>query len=109
LHSLEQGVRCALFRREGRNLKPTDPARTLANVAKEVMALMSHGIRSTRDVAGYSSDRLKIGSLYSLTIRTVPDVIMDIKLRRPALQVELVLGFNTDLLEKLKQGESMRP
>jgi len=41
LHSLEQGMRCALFRREGRNLKPTDAARALADVAREVMALMS--------------------------------------------------------------------
>ncbi|CAB3756516.1 LysR family transcriptional regulator [Paraburkholderia solisilvae] len=104
LHSLEQGMRCALFRHEGRNLKPTDAARTLADVAKEVMALMSDGIRSTREAAGHSSDRLKIGSLYSLTIQTVPDVVIDIKRRRPALQVELVLGSNTELLERLKQG-----
>jgi LysR family transcriptional regulator, malonate utilization transcriptional regulator len=104
LHSLEQGVRCALFRHEGRNLKPTDAARTLAEVAREVMVLMSEGVRSTREAAGYSSDRLRIGSLYSLTIRTVPDVVIDIKVRRPDLQVELVLGSNTDLLEKLKQG-----
>jgi LysR family malonate utilization transcriptional regulator len=104
LRSLEQYVGCALFRHEGRNLKPTDAARMLAEVAEEVMALMSDGIRSTREAAGYSSDRLKIGSLYSLTIRTVPDVVIDIKLRRPALQVELVLGSNTDLLKKLKQG-----
>jgi LysR family malonate utilization transcriptional regulator len=104
LHSLEQGVRCALFRREGRNLKPTEAAQTLADVAKEVMALMSDGIRATREAAGYSSDCLKIGSLYSLTIKTVPGVVVDIKLRRPALQVELVLGSNAELLEKLKQG-----
>ena len=104
LHSLEQGMRCALFRHEGRNLKPTDAARTLADVAREVMALMSDGIRLTREAAGHSSDRLKIGSLYSLTIRTVPDVVSDIKVRRPALHVELVLGSNTELLERLKQG-----
>jgi DNA-binding transcriptional LysR family regulator len=65
---------------------------------------MSDGIRSTREAAGYSSDRLKIGSIYSLTTNTVPGVVVDIKLRRPALQVELVLGSNAELLEKLKHG-----
>jgi DNA-binding transcriptional LysR family regulator len=104
LHSLEQGMRCVLFRREGRNLRPTEAAHTLADVEKEVMALMSDGIRSTRETAGYSSDRLKLGSIYSLTTNTVPGVVVDIKLRRPALQVELVLGSNAELLEKLKHG-----
>lgn len=104
LHSLEQGVRCALFRHEGRNLKSTDAAQMLADVAQEVITLMSDGIRATREAAGYSSDRLKIGSLYSLTIRTVPGIVVDLKVRRPALQVELVLGPNAELIEKLKQG-----
>ncbi|MFM0336935.1 LysR family transcriptional regulator [Paraburkholderia fungorum] len=104
LHSLEQGLRCALFRHEGRNLKSTEAAQMLADVAQEVLTLMSDGIRATRAAAGYSSDRLKIGSLYSLTIKTVPDIVVDIKVRRPTLQVELVLGSNVELLEKLKQG-----
>ncbi|MBT2789254.1 LysR family transcriptional regulator [Paraburkholderia strydomiana] len=104
LHSLEQGVRCALFRHEGRNLKSTDAAQMLADVAQEVITLMSDGIRATREAAGYSSDRLKMGSLYSLTIRTVPGIVVDLKVRRPALQVELVLGPNAELIEKLKQG-----
>ncbi len=104
LHSLEQGLRCALFRHEGRNLKSTEAAQMLADVAQEVLTMMSDGIRATREAAGYSSDRLKIGSLYSLTIRTVPGIVIDIKVRRPTLQVELVLGSNAELLDKLKQG-----
>ncbi|SAL76386.1 LysR family transcriptional regulator [Caballeronia arvi] len=105
LRSLEQGVRCALFRHEGRNLKSTEAAQMLADVAQEVLTLMSEGVRATREAAGYSSDRLKIGSLYSLTIRTVPGILIDIKVRRPMLQVELALGSNAELLGKLKQGE----
>jgi LysR family malonate utilization transcriptional regulator len=104
LHSLEQGVRCALFRHEGRNLKSTEAAQMLADVAQEVITLMSDGIRATREAAGYSSDRLKIGSLYSLTFKAVPDIVVDIKVRRPTLQVELALGSNAELLQKLKQG-----
>jgi len=104
LHSLEEGMRCALFRHEGRSLIPTEAAHVLAEIAGEVIKTMSDGIRATREAAGYSADHLKIGSLYSLTIRTVPEVVMGIKLRRPELQPELVLGSNADLLFKLKQG-----
>ncbi len=104
LHSLETGARCALFRLEGRNLLPTDAAKALADVAREVLRTMSDGIRATREVAGYSADRIRIGSLYSLTSRTVPKVIMAMKLRKPDLHTELVLGSNADLLQKLRDG-----
>lgn len=105
LHSLEQGMRCTLFRHEGRNLNPTEAARVLADAARDVIAGMSEGIRATREAAGYSSNRLRIGSMYSLTTRAVPSVLIDLKVRRPALEVELSLGSNATLLERLKIGE----
>lgn len=104
LHSLEIGARCALFKHEGRNLQPTEAAHTLANVAGSVLRNMVDGIRATREVAGYSSDRIRIGSLYSLTSRTIPAIVMGMKLRKPELQTELVLGSNADLLQKLRDG-----
>jgi len=104
LHSLESGMRCALFRHEGRNLHPTEAAQALAEVARDVLRTMSEGVRSTREVAGYSADRIRIGSLYSLTSRTVPQLIMGLKLRMPELHTELMLGSNADLLQKLRGG-----
>ncbi len=104
LHSLEESMACQLFGHKGRNLMPTEAARVLAEVSREAIKLMGDGIAATRKVAGYSSGHLKIGSLYSLTNSTAPEVIFDIKLRRPELQTELVLGSNADLLHKLKQN-----
>ncbi|WP_179400994.1 LysR family transcriptional regulator [Burkholderia guangdongensis] len=104
LHSLEEGMRCALFRHEGRNLIPTDAAQVLAEVASDVIKTMTDGVRATREAAGYGAEQLKIGSLYSLTIRAVPEVVIGLKGRRPDLQAELVLGSNADLLDKLKHG-----
>ncbi len=104
LHSLETGTRCSLFRLEGRNLQPTDAAHALADVAREVLQAMSNGIRATREIAGYAADRIRIGSLYSLTSVTVPALIMGLRLRKPDIQTELVLGSNSDLLRKLREG-----
>ena len=101
LHSLETGTRCSLFRLEGRNLQPTDAAHALADVAREVLQVMDRGIRATREIAGYAADRIRIGSLYSLTSGTVPALIMGLRLRKPDIQTELVLGSNNDLLRKL--------
>lgn len=104
LHSLETGTRCSLFRLEGRNLQPTDAAHALADVAREVLQTMSQGIRATREIAGYAADRIRIGSLYSLTSVTVPALIMGLRLRKPDIQTELVLGSNQELLRKLREG-----
>jgi LysR family malonate utilization transcriptional regulator len=104
LHSLETGTRCALFRMDGRNLLANEAAHALADAAREVLRTMSEGIRSTRTLAGYAADRIRIGSLYSLTSRVVPAVVMGLKLRKPDIQTELVLGSNADLLRKLHEG-----
>lgn len=104
LHSLETGTRCSLFRLEGRNLQPTDAAHALADVAREVLQTMSNGIRATREIAGYAADRIRIGSLYSLTSVTVPAIIMGLRLRKPDIQTEMVLGSNQELLRKLREG-----
>jgi LysR family malonate utilization transcriptional regulator len=104
LHSLEAGTRCTLFRLEGRNLQPNDAAQALAEVARDVLRTMAEGIRSTRELAGYAADRIRIGSLYSLTSGTVPALIRGLKLRKPELHTELVLGSNNDLLGKLRDG-----
>lgn len=104
LHSLETGTRCKLFRLEGRNLQANDAAHALADVAREVLRAMAEGIRSTRELAGYAADRIRIGSLYSLTSGILPALVMELKLRKPDIHTELVLGSNEDLLRKLRDG-----
>lgn len=104
LHSLEAGLRCQLFRNEGRTLAPTRAAYVLAEAAGDVVEQMVQGIAKTRQEAGFSAAQIRIGSLYSLTARVVPQILMDLKIRRPSLKVELVLGSNEDLHEKLMSG-----
>src|SRR5690242_10122290 len=91
LHSLETGARCVLFRHEGRNLIPTEAAHVLADVARDILRTMAEGLRATRLMGGYAGDRIRIGSLYSLSSGTVPAVVRGLKLRKPDLHTELVL------------------
>lgn len=97
LHSLKEGDRCQLFRREDRNLTPTDAAHVLANYASDLLKLVGGRIRATREGGGFSSGNIRFGSLYSLAVATVPHVIVDLKLRKPELQTELIPGSNADL------------
>jgi LysR family malonate utilization transcriptional regulator len=104
LHTLEEGLRCPLFRREGRNLAPLPAAFAFAKHAQRAVSETEEGIRKVRDMAGFAGTRLKIGSLYSLTLRCIPQLLMGLKLRRPELQIDLTLGSNQELLRSLDEG-----
>lgn len=101
LHSLEEGLRCPLFRREGRRLIPLAAAYAFAEHAGRAVRACVDGIEAAREAAGFTAARLRIGALYSLTVRTLPQLLMRLKTRKPDLDVELTLGSNRDLLDKL--------
>ena len=102
LHTLEEGVGCPLFVHKGRNLLPLQAAWTLLEYCQDVMSLMSRGLEATRKVAGVGQGRLRIGTLYSLTLETVPRIIVGMKLRRPELELDLTMGSNQMLLDMLE-------
>ncbi|WP_326535742.1 LysR family transcriptional regulator [Pseudorhodoferax sp.] len=104
LHALEESLRCVLFRQEGRNLVPTAAAQRLAEMARDMERLLADGVRATREIAGYAADRIRMGSMYSLTSRAVPALVLGMKQRKPEVQTELMLGSNADLLAKLRAG-----
>ncbi len=105
LHSLEEGLRCPLFRREGRKLIALPAAFALASHAQSAVTEIGDGVRKVREIAGINSNRLRIGSLYSLTLRCIPQLLMGLKLRRPELHIDLTLGSNQDLLRRMADGQ----
>lgn len=105
LHSLEAGLRCPLFKRDGRKLIPLSTAYVFAEHAARVLSECETGIRRTREAAGFTSTRLKIGGLYSMTVGTIPRLLVGLKTRRPMLDIDLTLGSNRDLLSKLEDGQ----
>jgi LysR family malonate utilization transcriptional regulator len=104
LHSLEEGLRCQLFKRVGRNLIPMPSGHALADYAQRAIQAVEQGIRITRETAGIDARRLRLGALYSLTLRCIPQLVIGMKLRRPELDVDLTMGSNRELLEGLDDG-----
>jgi len=105
LHSLEEAMRCPLFKRDGRSLIPLQAAYTFADYAQRSVDDCQEGIQKVREAAGFDARRLKIGSLYSLTLRCIPQLMIGLKLRKPALDIDLTLGSNRDLLAQLTDGK----
>lgn len=105
LHSLESALRCPLFKNEGRNLIPLKSAYVFEEHAKKIVADLVLSMEKTREAAGFAAKVLRLGSLYSLTVKTIPSLISGLKLRRSELDIQLLLSSNQDLVTKLKQTE----
>lgn len=105
LHSLQDGLRCPLFKRDGRVLIPLATAYTFAEYATRAIENCEEGVRKTREAAGFGDTRIKIGCAYSLTVRTIPQLLYGLKTRRPQLDVDLKLGSTRELVKKLKDDQ----
>ncbi|KXO73464.1 LysR family transcriptional regulator [Acinetobacter venetianus] len=105
LHSLENSLRCPLFKNEGRNLIPLKSAYVLQENSQKIIQDIVTAVNKTREAAGFAAKVLHLGSLYSLTVNTIPNVISGLKLRRGELDIQLLLSSNLDLVKKLKTTE----
>ena len=105
LHSLEEGIGCPLFTRKGRNLLPLPTAKELYAHIDRVLADLHSCIRSTRLLGNVGNDHVRLGTLYSLAIQTLPQLITGLRLRRPHIDFELHMGSNKLLLNKLSESQ----
>ncbi|QWD70975.1 LysR substrate-binding domain-containing protein [Polynucleobacter sp. UB-Siik-W21] len=104
LHSLEVGIGCPLFIKEGRQLKALPAAIYLAEASVDLLDDVDRVLKKTRAKAGVESSQIRLGSMYSLTANIIPRIIMGTKIRRPDLDIDLYLGSNEDLMKKLTEG-----
>ncbi len=104
LHSLESGIACPLFIKEGRQLKALPAALYLAEASMDLLGDIDRILKKTRAKAGVESGQIRLGSMYSLTANIIPRIIMGTKIRRPDLDIDLYLGSNEDLMKKLSEG-----
>lgn len=105
IHSLETAVGAPLFAHRGRALEPLASATVLETHAADIIDGIQRSVDATRQAAGIAPQTFRIGSLYSLTIEVVPSIITAIQASLPGCNIELVLGSNPDLEDKLAAGE----
>lgn len=104
LHSLQSGLGCPLFVKEGRQLKPLPAALYLAEMSVDLLEDMERMFKKVKAKAGIESGQIRLGSMYSLTANIIPRIIMGTKIRRPNLDIDLHLGSNQELMKKLFEG-----
>lgn len=85
-------------------LKPLPSAMYLAESAADLIIEIERVIKRTRIRTGIEDGQIRLGSMYSLTANIIPKLIMGTKIRRSDLDIDLVLGSNEDLIQKLTEG-----
>lgn len=105
IHSLETELNCPLFQQQGRLLTPLDSAKTLEREAKILLKQLNRTISETQETAGIFSAHFKLGSIYSLTFNSIPELITRMKKQDNKLEIELTTSSNKYLFKKLNALE----
>lgn len=105
LHSLEEGMRVPLFVHVGRNLESLPTAKVLISNCHSILAKIERAIEDTQIAGGIGANRIRLGTMYSLTTNTVPSLITGVKLRSPGIEFDLHMGSNAYLVDLLSQNK----
>ena len=105
LHSLEEGMRVPLFVHVGRNLQALPTAKVLISHCHSILAKIEQAVEDTQVAGGIGANRIRLGTMYSLTTNTVPSLITGMKLRAPGVEFDLHMGSNAYLLDLLSQNK----
>ena len=73
-------------------------------VKTDIGIITERCVYMTRKASGYHSPALRLGLLYSLVLKTAPQIVQGLKNRRPELSIEFIMNSNKVLLEALNAG-----
>lgn len=98
VRSLEERLGVPLFARDGRRLRLLHAGRILADQAARVLRSRDDAIDAVHVAAGIVGDVVRVGYLYSLGMRVLPELIARVKAAVPEARVELRHGSTEELV-----------
>jgi LysR family transcriptional activator of glutamate synthase operon len=98
VRSLEDRLGVPLFARDGRRLRLLHAGRILADQAARVLRSRDDAIDAVHLAAGLVRDVVRVGYLYSLGLRVMPELIVRVKAAVPQARVELRHGSTAELV-----------
>jgi len=100
---LEQRLGQRLFLRHARRIVPTDAADTFLRYAEAALRKLRAGLDVMRGT-GPARDPLRIGALPSVESAVLPQVVIAMRTRLPALPLRVDTGTGDQLLPRLRSG-----
>jgi LysR family transcriptional regulator, transcription activator of glutamate synthase operon len=105
VRALEARLGVPLVRRDGRRIRLLHAGRILADQAARVIRARADAVDAVLVAGGRERQVLRVGYMYSLGLRVLPDLIADMLSREPAIRVELRHGATDGLVDALLSGE----
>ncbi len=105
VRSLEARLGVPLVRRDGRRVRLLHAGRILADQAAKILRSRGEAVDSVRLAAGREHHLVRVGYMYSLGLRVLPDLIADVLRHEPAMRIEFQHGATDALVDRLLAGE----
>lgn len=105
VRSLEARLGVALIRRDGRRVRLLHAGRIMADQAAKILRSRGDAVDIVRLAAGREQLVLRVGYMYSLGLRVLPDLIADVLRHEPAMRIEFRNGGTDELVDRLLAGE----
>jgi len=105
IRSLEDRLGVPLFARDGRRLRLLHTGRVLADQAARVLRARDEAIDAVMLAAGKADEVVRVGYLYSMGMRVLPDLIARLKAKEPQTRIALRHGSTLELVGGVLAGE----
>ncbi|MFI6580962.1 LysR family transcriptional regulator [Embleya sp. NPDC050493] len=103
--ALERAVGTPLFEREAHGIRPTGTAFTIADRARDAIAVLDSLERDIRDVVQGRSGRLSLGTFPTAGERMVPYAVAELTRLHPTAEILLDEAEPDDLLPQVQSGD----
>ncbi|WP_406299960.1 LysR family transcriptional regulator [Embleya sp. NBC_00888] len=103
--ALERAVGTPLFEREAHGIRPTGMAFTIADRARDAIAVLDSLERDIRDVVQGRSGRLALGTFPTAGERLVPHAVAELTRLHPTAEILLDEAEPDDLVPQVQKGD----
>jgi DNA-binding transcriptional LysR family regulator len=99
--ALGRELRCDLFERSGRGIRPTEAGAAFAPYAADVIGLLEQGRQSAREAADIAARRLRIAAVTTAAESFVPPLMRAFSQEHPDVELTLDVGNRLQVLERV--------
>jgi LysR family transcriptional regulator, low CO2-responsive transcriptional regulator len=96
--ALGRELRCELFERDGRGIRPTAAGAAFAPYAADVIGLLEQGRQAAREAASGATRRLRIAAVTTAAESFVPPLMRSFSEAHPDIELVLEVGNREDVL-----------
>jgi len=105
LAALEKSIGATLIVRQPRHLRLTEAGTALLPYAERILSLCEEAVQAAREVAAEARRSLRLGVGHTLATYLLPNLLQQLRRRRPEVEVHIQTGNTTDLLTAVADGQ----